>query len=84
MRPRGDDILARGATDNQNSAYRDFHIVGFVRKSSLLSIESRIWVIPALVQEAIIWEAERIRLVVLRVLRHGTGTSVRWGLQATC
>jgi hypothetical protein len=40
-------------------------------------------VIPSLVEEAIIWEAERVRLVVLRVLRHGTGTDVRWGLQAT-
>jgi len=41
-----------------------------------LSIESRIWVIPALVEEAIIWEAERVRLVVLGVLRHGTGTEM--------
>jgi|SRR5882757_10247995 len=64
-------------------AYRDFHIVTFARESSLLSIESRIWVIPTLVEEAIIWEAERVRLVVLRVLRHGTGTDDRWGLQAT-
>jgi hypothetical protein len=31
-------------------------------------------VIPTLVEEAIVWEAERVRLVVLRILRHGTGT----------
>ena len=73
MRPRV-NLLARKNTDHQHNAYHNFHIVGFVRKSSLLSIESRIWVIPALVEEAIIRKAERVWLVlvVLRILRHGT------------
>lgn len=42
----------------------------------MLSIECRIWVIPALVEEAIVREAKRVWLIVFRVLRHGA--NVRW------
>jgi len=47
-----------------------------VRDGSLLSVVGGIRVIPALVEETIIREAKRIRLIVLRVLRHGS--DVRW------
>jgi hypothetical protein len=54
------NLLARRPTDYQHNAYHDFHVVAFVRESPLLSIESRIWMVPALVEGAIIREAERV------------------------
>jgi hypothetical protein len=52
------NLLARRPTYYKHFAYHEFHIVAFVRESPLLSIERRIWMIPALVEEAIIREAE--------------------------
>jgi hypothetical protein len=54
----------------KHNTYSDFHVLDFLRESTLLTVESGIWVIPALVEGAIIGEAKRIRLILLRILRH--------------
>lgn len=73
--PRNHPLVGEPALDEHN-LYPDFYVVNIVRRSSLLSIECRIWVIPALVEEAIVREAKRVWLIVFRVLRHGA--NVRW------
>ena len=49
-----------GGIQYRQNTYDDFNVVKLFYEGTLVSVVSRIWVIPPLVEETIIWEAKRV------------------------